>query len=113
MGRIQILIIAAVVASLLVAAGVVRSVDAKPTGSNGLGPLSSDFQQKQPHHENPNQQTILLRSGDGVLENEDPNYLLSLDDGLTFQQAVIVQPDPLYSTIPGTQWVSCAQSKLD
>ena len=48
---------------------------------------------------------IELVSGSGTGAT-DPKTLMSLDGGTTFQPAIIINPHSLYSTIPGTRWVS-------
>jgi hypothetical protein len=53
-------------------------------------------------------QTVTLVSGSGAVGTADPGTQMSFDGGTTFQPALVVAPNPLYSVIPGTQYVSDA-----
>jgi hypothetical protein len=53
-------------------------------------------------------QTITLSSGNGAIGSRDPANQFTLDGGVNFQDAFIIVPNPLYSIIPGTQWISSA-----
>jgi hypothetical protein len=50
--------------------------------------------------------TVVMASGSGADQ-------ASIDLGATWQPAFTVTPHPLYSTIPGTQWISYAADKGD
>lgn len=50
--------------------------------------------------------SITLVSGNGAIGSTDPATDVSLDNGTTYQPARIVRPHPLYSVIPGTNYVS-------
>jgi len=52
-----------------------------------------------------NAQTITLVSGNGAIGTRDPNTVFSIDGGLTFTNAFIPTPNPLYSSIPGANWI--------
>lgn len=54
--------------------------------------------------------TVELVSGPGVPGSRDANTDISLDGGVTWQDAWIVQAHPLYSTLPGTSWLSDSTS---
>jgi hypothetical protein len=53
-----------------------------------------------------NAQTITLVSGNGAIGTRDPNTIFSIDNGVTFTNAFIPTPNPLYSSIPGANWIS-------
>jgi hypothetical protein len=53
-----------------------------------------------------NAQTITLVSGNDPIGTRDPNTVFSIDNGVTFTNAFIVTPNPLYSSIPGANWIS-------
>ncbi len=52
-----------------------------------------------------NAQTITLVSGNGAIGTRDPNTIFSTDNGITFTNAFIPTPNPLYSSIPGANWI--------
>jgi hypothetical protein len=51
-------------------------------------------------------QTITLKSGNGAVGERDALNQFSLDGGQTYQDAFIVTPNPAYTVIPGTQYIS-------
>ena len=51
-------------------------------------------------------QTITVVSGNGAVGTADPGTRMSFDGGATFQPAVIIAPQPFYSVIPGTRYIS-------
>jgi hypothetical protein len=53
-----------------------------------------------------NAQTITLVSGNGPIGTRDPNTVFSIDNGVTFTNAYIDTPNPLYSSMPGANWIS-------
>ena len=53
-----------------------------------------------------NAQTITLVSGNGAIGARDPNTIFSIDNGVTFTNAFIPTPNPLYGSIPGANWIS-------
>jgi hypothetical protein len=53
-----------------------------------------------------NAQTITLVSGNGAIGTRDPNTIFSLDNGVTFTNAFIPTPNPLYGSLPGANWIT-------
>ena len=51
-------------------------------------------------------ETIILISGDGPIGTRDPLNEFTLDGGLTYEKAWIIEPSPLYDVIPGTQYIN-------
>ena len=50
--------------------------------------------------------TLTVHSGSGAAGTTDPGILVSPPGSTTYSQAVNINPNPAYSTIPGTGWVS-------
>jgi hypothetical protein len=54
---------------------------------------------------------IVLVSGYGAIGGRDAATQFTLD-GTNFQEAFIVEPDPLYALFPGTKYISCSANKM-
>ena len=54
---------------------------------------------------------IVLASGYGPIGGRDAATQFTLD-GTNFQEAFIVEPDPLYALFPGTKYISCSADKM-
>src|SRR5882672_4897393 len=54
---------------------------------------------------------IVLASGYGAIGGPDAATQFTLD-GTNFQEAFIVEPDPLYALLPGTNYISSSANKM-